>query len=27
PHDKGDKPTQKEIDRVKAWIDAGAKDN
>ena len=27
PHDKGDKPTQKEIDRVKAWIDAGAKEN
>jgi hypothetical protein len=27
PHDKGEKPTQKEIDRVKAWIDAGAKEN
>jgi hypothetical protein len=27
PHDKGEKPTQPEIDRVKAWIDAGAKEN
>lgn len=27
PHDQGEKPTQKEIDRVKAWIDAGAKEN
>ncbi len=27
PHDKGEKPSQKEIDRVKAWIDAGAKED
>lgn len=27
PHDEGEKPTQAEIDRVKAWIDQGAKNN
>jgi hypothetical protein len=27
PHDDGDAPGQEEIDRVKAWIDQGAKNN
>jgi uncharacterized membrane protein len=27
PHDKGEKPTQGEIDKVKAWIEQGAKEN
>ena len=27
PHDEGEKPTQAEIDVVKAWIDQGAKNN
>jgi len=27
PHDDGEAPSQTEIDRVKAWIDQGAKNN
>jgi len=27
PHDEGEKPTQGEVDKVKAWIDQGAKNN
>ena len=27
PHDQGEKPAQAEIDKVKAWIDQGAKEN
>ena len=27
PHDEGEKPTQGEIDKVRAWIDQGAKNN
>jgi hypothetical protein len=27
PHDKGEKPTQAEIDKVKTWIDQGAKND
>jgi hypothetical protein len=27
PHDKGEKPKQAEIDKVKLWIDQGAKNN
>lgn len=27
PHDQGEKPAQAEIDKVKAWIDQGAKNN
>lgn len=27
PHDQGEKPTAKEIERLKTWIDAGAKEN
>jgi hypothetical protein len=27
PHDEGKAPKQAEIERVKAWIDQGAKDN
>jgi len=27
PHNKGEAPSQAEIDRVKAWIDQGAKNN
>jgi hypothetical protein len=27
PHDEGEKPTEAEIEMVKAWIDQGAKNN
>ena len=27
PHDEGEKPSQAEIDKVKAWVDQGAKNN
>jgi hypothetical protein len=27
PHDEGDKPSEKEIELVKAWIDQGAPNN